>query len=254
MRRLIALAAAVMALSGCASVAREPDDLALVRVLGVDGAGPVVLTAVCGGDDQKDVNRGAVSASDFGTARREIPWSGTGEELALSGVSYLLVGPDVDMAGLLLAVLEDEELGATATVWLVEEGAGMVLEACGDPAADLELLERLLSDGRLSPQETARLSASREQFGSYWVLLERRLRQGKLEADLLPFLRQLASAAGGSESFLRAALALRVFDERGLLSMTLCGGRMTLCLNQIQGKVDLFSCPYLLRLRNSAGN
>lgn len=135
------MAAAVMALSGCASVAREPDDLALVRVLGVDGAGPVVLTAVCGGDDQKDVNRGAVSASDFGTARREIPWSGTGEELALSGVSYLLVGPDVDMAGLLLAVLEDEELGATATVWLVEEGAGMVLEACGDPAADLELLE-----------------------------------------------------------------------------------------------------------------
>ena len=121
-------------------------------------------------------------------------------------------------------------------------------------AADLELLDRLLAGERVSPQETARLNASREQFGSYWVLLERRLRQGKLETDLLPFLRQLASTAGGSESFLRAALALQVFDERGLLSITLSGDRMTLCLNQIQGKVDLFSCPYLLRLRNSAGN
>ena len=121
-------------------------------------------------------------------------------------------------------------------------------------AADLDLLDRLLAGERISPQETARLNASREQFGSYWVLLERRLRQGKLETDLLPFLRQLASTAGGSESFLRAALALRVFDERGLLSLSLSGDRMTLCLNQIQGKVDLFSCPYLLRLRNSAGN
>jgi len=121
-------------------------------------------------------------------------------------------------------------------------------------AADLELLDRLLAGERISPQEIARLNASREQFGSYWVLLERRLRQGKLETDLLPFLRQLAATAGGSESFLRAALALQVFDERGLLSITLSGDRMTLCLNQIQGKVDLFSCPYLLRLRNSAGN
>ena len=61
---------------------------------------------------------------------------------------------------------------------------------------------------------------------SIWVLLERRLRQGKVEDALLPFLRQLAASAGGSESFLRSALALRVFDERGLLSMTLSGDRM----------------------------
>ena len=121
-------------------------------------------------------------------------------------------------------------------------------------AADLELLERLLSGGHLTAQETARLNASREQFGSYWVLLERRLRQGKVEAELLPFLRHLASTAGGSESFLRSALALRVFDERGLLSLSLSGGRLTLCLNQIQGKVDLFSCPYLMRLRGGAGS
>ena len=121
-------------------------------------------------------------------------------------------------------------------------------------AADLELLDRLVAGGPLTAQETSRLNTSREQFGAYWVLLERRLRQGKAEEDLLPFLRQLAAQAGGGESFLRAGLALRVFDERGLLSMNQEGGRLTLCLNPIQGKVDLFASPYLSRLRGGAAN
>jgi len=121
-------------------------------------------------------------------------------------------------------------------------------------AADLELLDRLMDDGLLSAQEIARLTASREQFGSFWVLLERRLRQGKVEDALLPFLRQLAAAAGGSESFLRCALALRVFDERGLLSLSVSGDQITLSINPIQGKVDLFACPYLTRLRSGAPN
>ena len=121
-------------------------------------------------------------------------------------------------------------------------------------AADLELLDRLVAGGPLTAQEISRLNASREQFGAYWVLLERRLRQGKAEENLLPFLRQLAAQAGGGESFLRAGLALRVFDERGLLSMNQEGGRLTLCLNPIQGKVDLFASPYLSRLRGGAAN
>ena len=72
------------------------------------------------------------------------------------------------------------------------------------------------------------------------------------EEDLLPYLRQLASQAGGCESFLRAALALRVFAERGLISLTVRGDRLALCLNPIQGKVDLFACPYLARLHDAA--
>ena len=39
-----------------------------------------------------------------------------------------------------------------------------------------------------------------------------------------------------------------------LLSMTLREGRLTLCLNQTQGKVDLFASPYLSRLRGPAAN
>ena len=46
------------------------------------------------------------------------------------------------------------------------------------------------------------------------------------------------------------ALALEVFHERGLITMTVQEDRVTLCLNPIQGKVDLNACPYLSRLRD----
>jgi single-stranded-DNA-specific exonuclease len=117
-------------------------------------------------------------------------------------------------------------------------------------AADLELLRRLIDQEPISAQESARLRASREQFAACWLVLERYLRQGKAEVDILPYLRQLAARCGGSESFLRAALALAVFRERGLISVTSHDDTMTLCLNPIQGKVDLFACPYLSRLRD----
>ena len=116
-------------------------------------------------------------------------------------------------------------------------------------AADLDLLRRLLADGSLTCQERTRLQASRNQFAAYWTVLDRQLRRGKAEEELLPLLRRLASLAGGGESFLRAGLALAVFSERGLLSLSRQGDRVTLALNPVQGKVDLFACPYLSRLR-----
>lgn len=134
------LCAAMVLLCGCAPVAREPDDLALVQVLGVDGGGQVTLTAVCGSDGQKPASRGAATAADFETARKQLPWSGAGQELSLTGVSYILVGAGVELESLLHSVLEDVDLGASATVWLAEDGAAALLAACDDPAADLELL------------------------------------------------------------------------------------------------------------------
>ena len=117
----------------------------------------------------------------------------------------------------------------------------------------LELLERCCAGETLTAQEKVRLRTSREQFGACWTVLERQLRRGKIEADLLPFLRRLAAASGGNESFLRAALALEVFAERGLLTMEQNDGRVKLCLVPLQGKVDLFACPHLQRLQ-SAGH
>ena len=120
-------------------------------------------------------------------------------------------------------------------------------------AADLDLLHRLMSGGVLSCQERTRLQVTRNQFGAYWTVLDRQLRQGKKQVDALPFLRELAVLAGGGcESFLRAGLALAVFRERGLISLAAEGDQMTLSLNPVQGKVDLFACPYLTWLREDA--
>ena len=64
--------------------------------------------------------------------------------------------------------------------------------------------------------------------------------------------RSLAGQAGGCDGFLRAGLALMVFQERGLITLSCQEERVTLCLNPIQGKVDLQASPYLLRIRNGA--
>lgn len=139
MKRVIAPMLALLLLTGCAA-AREPDDLALVRVLGVDGTGPVVMTAVCGGEDGENALRGTAAGEDYAAARRAVPWSGKGRKLSLTGVNYLVVGRDVDLAALIFLALEDPELGASATVWRAPDGALSLLRACDDPTADLELL------------------------------------------------------------------------------------------------------------------
>lgn len=146
----------LLVLTGCAPIAREPDNLALVRVLGVDGSEPIMLTAVCARDTQGQVGRGRAAGDDFEQARRQIPWSGTAEELSLTGVSYLLIGPEADLESLLYYVLEDADLGATATVWLMGADASAELEACEDPVADLELLTM---QGMLAPTVAQALAA-----------------------------------------------------------------------------------------------
>ena len=122
------------------------------------------------------------------------------------------------------------------------------LTASRHEAEAIELCRRCCAGEMLTPQERSRLRTSREQFGVYWTLLERRLRRGKVSETELPLLRQLAAEAGGSESFLRAVLAMEVFAERGLLHLSRGEDRLTISLAPTQGKVDLFACPYLSRL------
>ena len=152
---LLCIALAVL-LAGWRPAAKEPEGLALVRVLGVDGPGPLVLTAVCGGDDQEDPSRGRCAGGDFEQALEVLPWSGE-EELSLSSVSYLIVGRDVELGEILLAVLRNEELGASATVWLAEEGAAALLAGCKDPASGLDLLARRGAEAPTVVEALARL-------------------------------------------------------------------------------------------------
>ncbi len=129
-------------LSGC-SLGQELDEIALVRVLGIDGSAPVTLTAVCGGTDQEDPSRGQCSGEDFITALSALPWSGTGiQELSVTSVTDLVVGRDADLHNVLLAVLEDRQLGAASSVWLAEGSAAAVLSVGEDPAGTLALLHR----------------------------------------------------------------------------------------------------------------
>ena len=121
-------------------------------------------------------------------------------------------------------------------------------------AEALDLLGRLLDGGALTAQEQCRLRATREQFAACWVVLERRLRHGKTEEPWLPWLRLLAAEAGGNESFLRTALALAVFCERGLLALTRQDDMLLASLTPTQGKVDLTACPYLARLSPGGAN
>lgn len=152
---VLALCGAVL-LAGWRPTPKEPEGLALVRVLGVDGSGPVLLTAVCGGEDQEEPGRGRCAGADFNTALAGLPWSGE-EELSLTSVSYIIVGRDAALEEILLAVLRNRELGASATVWLAEEGAAVLLDGCADPASGLDLLTRQGQNAPTAAEALARL-------------------------------------------------------------------------------------------------
>lgn len=139
MSRVFLLGTALLLCCGCSPVAQEPDQLALVRVLGVDGASPVELMAVCGGDNSQQIERGACVGDTFGHALECLPWTAQ-KQLSLTSVSFVIVGPDTDLVAVLYGVLEDEEIGGGATVWAAESAAAQMLEACRDPASQLQLL------------------------------------------------------------------------------------------------------------------
>ena len=154
---LLAGVALAVLLAGWHPVPKEPEGLALVRVLGVDGAGPVTLTAVCGGEDQEDSpNRGKCTGVDFEKALKELPWSGE-DELSVTSVTWFMVGREVELESVLLAALRNEKLGAAARVFLADGGAAELLERCEDPAPALELLERQGFEGPTAASALAAL-------------------------------------------------------------------------------------------------
>ena len=113
----------------------------------------------------------------------------------------------------------------------------------------LSLCDALLSDGELTPREAARLTPSREQFVRVWRILERESGGSALSDAELPLLRRIAAEVTGAESFLRTAVCLNVFAERGLLSMAREDGLMTIRLTPGERKVELEDSALLRRLR-----
>lgn len=114
----------------------------------------------------------------------------------------------------------------------------------------LELVDRLTGEEPVSAEEALRLLPERRQFAALWRAIER------LEPDepcgRLPMLRRLAGALDGAESFLRAAVGVEVFAERGLV--TLARREDMMIVRPMPGKrADLEQCVYVRRLRRALG-
>jgi len=124
------------------------------------------------------------------------------------------------------------------------------LAASGREEESLQLLRRCLAGGKLSPKEATRLLPSREQFVRGWRTLQKAVPETGLTVDYLPLLRSLATVLGGPDPFLRTALCLEVFAERGLLKIVRAGDQVRLHLTGQGKKVDLESSQYLQQLRD----
>ncbi|MEA4994432.1 MAG: single-stranded-DNA-specific exonuclease RecJ [Oscillibacter sp.] len=120
-------------------------------------------------------------------------------------------------------------------------------------AESLELIRRLRCGESLTAQEADRLNVSLEQFRVLLKAIRRLLPQGRATAARLPFLRSVAELSGGREAFLRAALAMAVFEERGLLRAAPVDGEfLDIALLPWEDSVDLCACPLLQRLHAGA--
>lgn len=137
-RTLWAALLALSLLAGCAPHAREPDQMDLVRVLGVDGSGPVQIMGVCGKTEEQEPVQGSASGDDFPQALACLPWVGQ-KELALTHLSHVIVGDGAALQDVLEVLAADRRLSVTAALWQGAE-ARTLLEDCEDPFQRLELL------------------------------------------------------------------------------------------------------------------
>jgi single-stranded-DNA-specific exonuclease len=114
----------------------------------------------------------------------------------------------------------------------------------GEPT--LPLARRFFAGERMLPMELALICPDRNDMGRIWRYLTGRSRRFAEETDtLLPEigLRAQVPAYG------RILVALRVFDELGLLRLQEQDGRMDIHIPRFEGKADLNASKILQRLR-----
>ncbi|MDE7243701.1 MAG: single-stranded-DNA-specific exonuclease RecJ [Oscillospiraceae bacterium] len=116
----------------------------------------------------------------------------------------------------------------------------------------LELVERLIAGGRVTAQEACRLLPERRQFVSLWRAIQRLEREGGSPEGRLPTLRRLAGEVSGAEPFLRSALGVEVFAERGLITLSVQKDMM-IVRPRPGRRADLEQSAYVRRLRQILG-
>ena len=146
--------------------------------------------------------------------------------------------------------LQINEFRGNRTVQLQMVDIRPSLCASGREQESLALLERCVQGGALSARDARRALPGREQFAAAWRFLERTVPPEGRRADYLPLLRAMASEVGGAEPFLRGALCLEVFRERGLLTEEREGDTAFLVL-QRNKRVSLDDAPLVAFLKQS---
>ena len=143
--------------------------------------------------------------------------------------------------------LQVNEFRGSRTVQLQMVDLRPSLWASGREQEALALADRCTARQPMPVRDARRLLPTRDQFAAAWRFLERTVPEGGLTTGYLPLLRALAAELGKAEPFLRAALCLSVFAERGLLTLERQGDDVTIRLHRGL-KVVLRQSPCLLWL------
>ena len=143
MKRLAVCLLACLLLSGCGALPypRELENTLLMRVLGIDQReGEVVVTAA--NIPEKGEEGACLTARgkdlEESCQRLKEAWE---EYVALTHVTQIVVGENSDLGSVLKAVLDQREIGQTATVWRCEGTARESREKVGGGAKRLTSLE-----------------------------------------------------------------------------------------------------------------
>lgn len=147
--------------------------------------------------------------------------------------------------------LQINEFRSSRTVQLQMVDIRPSLSGSAREEESLQLVGRCLQGQELRPRDAVRLLPSRDQCVCLWRALQHTVPPDGLEADYLPLLRRLSGALHGAEPFLRTALCLEVFRERGLLQSLRQGDSIRLHLTGQGKKVALDRSEYLLRLHQA---
>lgn len=154
MRKLMLISLVLAALL-TAGGSRELTDVTLVQVLGVDGSGPVTLTAV--GDEEEVPRRYRAQGPDVVQAQEGLKKLGE-TRLEVTHVAQLVLGPDAAVEEVLWQEVTHRESGYGATLWLTEDGtAEELLTAAALPAQRLRSMEE--NGGVAAPTLLEALSA-----------------------------------------------------------------------------------------------
>lgn len=180
MRRLALCLPLLFLLGGCQAIPypRELESTLLVRVLGVDwDKDGVTLTAAELPEEGTPAVLLTAWGRDFESCLQELKEAGE-EYVALTHVTQILVGEESELEEVLLAALEQKEVGQSATVWRTEGSARALMELTGGGARRLTSLE--LNRLGLKTQAVLEVLSQIEETG--WAALPRlELQNGILE-------------------------------------------------------------------------